>query len=422
MPDFFNYGVQSLYVGGSSPYDGASESTYSVSIEGVQSAGVALNYPRQDTFDWAGGGDYQIVQRPRTQLDFSYIFASQVNEANLGFSYSYSGYSVPALANMNQERNYYLVANLDHADQVGYQGARLRTIAIGNGLLSSYAFSSAVGQLSTVNVSVDALNTLIHTGSSGQLLPSVEKQPGSAATGRYTLPRSTLSLLDYYAATPKAIQLTFDTGCAIGVQLSGNTLPISSFGFTVNLPRAESKALGWAYPDSRPVSWPATVSIRADAYVTDYQEDALSRLVCSDSGFNFGVGFKTDCSGIDNFSYRFVGAKLDSQSFSASVGQLNRVSLNWTLKIPDINRAAPNFYIDSEESAFMSIVFPQVDYISGMSPLTFNLNLPSFLSIVSGNAVLNENQVVIVDPTGIVTVQVEASNGSDTQNLTVVVT
>lgn len=421
--DSFNYGVQSLYIGSPLPYDGASESNYSIPLEGIQSANVSLTYPRQDMFDWAGGGNQEIVLRPRAQLDFSYIFACQANEAALGLTYSYSGYVAPALLNLNDERNCYLVANLDRADMVGYAGANLRTISIGNGVVSNYAFSAAVGQPTNVSVTIDALNALVQTGAYGLALPSVSKQSGVGATGSYSLPRVSQSSVDYYTATPKALQLSFGTGCAIGLSLTGNnSIPISSFGFSIGIPRAENKPLGWAYPDVRPVQWPVTISIRADAYVTQLQEDALNRLVCSDSGFDFTVRFKTDCTDLDSFSYSFAGAKLESQTFSSAVGSLNRVSLNWSLKIKDINKSSPNFYITPETAAFTSVIFP-VEYTSGSSPsLTFLLSLPSYLSVVSGNATLSGNNVVINDPTGTYAIRATPVNGTTPQNISLVIT
>jgi hypothetical protein len=424
MDDFFNFGVQSLYAGSSSPYNGVFESSAVSPLEGVQSATFSLNFPNQDINLWNGNGDIENVLRPTAQLDFSYILASEANESKMGFAYNYTGSITPALSNINTERNYYLVANMNGQDMIGYSGtSNTRVIGLGNAVITKYGLDASVGRPTTVNVSVDGLNLLIQTGSSGQILPAVNKQNGLAVTGVYSLPVATIGNTDYFSASPSSIILSIPSGASVGVNMSGiNECPLDSFSFNVDLPRMESKHLGWAYPEYRPVQWPATITMRAEGTINQLQADYLNKFSCS-SSMSFSVGFKSSCYNNKNYSFSFNGARIESQQISASIGGLNRINLSWVMKVFDLNRTNPNFYINSVlSSQYNSIIFPQVDYTSGNSPLVFNLNTPSYLSVLRGPAIISGNSVQLLDMFGsedVSVLRVTAADGSDTRDLTI---
>jgi hypothetical protein len=241
MDDFLNFGVQALFVGGSSPYSSNFEALATKTVEGVQSANLSIVFPRSEEFGWDGGGNQEIVNRPRAELAFSYVYTSGLNEQNIGLVASST---VPALAGLNVERNYYLVANESHMDQNTYRGWNNKVLALGNGVLTNYSFSG-VGQLSTVNATVQGLNLLVQGTGSGQLLPAIVKRDGSAWTGTYTVPFATGTIQNYFESAPGSLSLSFNTGCAIGTALSGDlSCPLQSFHFSIDSPRADIKELG----------------------------------------------------------------------------------------------------------------------------------------------------------------------------------
>lgn len=417
---FFNYSSLALFVGGPSPYSPNFESSTTRTMEGVQSTNVALNYPREDLFGWDGGGDQTLTDRPRAELGFSYVFTSGINERGLGFAV-FPNNALSALSNLNTERNYYLLFNQANQDLVGYSGSDNKVMAFGNAVLTHYDLRAQVGQPTLVNASLDALNLLIQPSGSGQPLPSVYKQSGSYPTGLYTLPVAQKTISQFAEAAPRNIVLTFDSGCSIGAALSGNTAcPLQSFGFNIELPRQEVKSIGWAYPDTRSAQWPISIGINASAYLTALQVDALNRFDCPDSGFNFGVSFNNACNtDTDGFTFQFNGAKLESQSFTAQIGALAQVSLSWSLKIYDISQlAGPNFFMTASGAAYSSIVFPEVDYVSGSNPLVVNLGALCYLSIVSGPGVLFNNQVEVTDDPSVVVVRAVTTDGSNTEDIT----
>lgn len=415
----FQFNVVSALAGSSSPYSTSFEELATKTLEAVTSANVSLVYPRQDAYAWDGAGDQVAVDRPRATLDASWVFASGINEKNIGFIVSPSG-SVPALAGLNQERNYYLLINQNNRDSIGYIDPQSRVMAFGNSVLTRYDFNATVGQPSTINASFEALNLLIQPSGSGQVLPAVYKQSGIGVTGKYALPVPSRSITNFFDSMPSAIQLTFQTGSAMGVLLSGdNACPVESFGFSIDLPRIDVKDMGWAYPNERPIQWPVNIGIRASVWLNTFQLDALNRMNCPDTGYAFTVGFKNNCSTTEDFAFQFNGAKMDSENLSISVGGgVTKASMSWSLKINDINRRYPNFFINSSGTPYTSVIFPQVGQTSGVPPLTFNLSTSCFLNVLNGPGILSGNSVFVTDdPGAIVTVRCSAADGSDTQDI-----
>ena len=420
MDDFLNFGVQALFVGGNAPYSSAFENLATRTVEGVQSASISLTIPRSDQFGWDGGGNQEIVERPRADLSFSYAFSSGLNERNIGLNVNQS---TPALASVNSERNYYLLANEAHQDANTYRGWDNKVLAMGNGVLTNYSFSAGVGQLSTVSATVQGLNLLIQNSGSGQVLPSVTKQDGSQWTGTYVLPFATGSIQNYLDAAPGNLILSFNTGCALGAILSGDlSCPLQSFRFNIDIPRANVKDMGWAYPNNRPVMWPVTIGISADAYLNGIQADALNRFNCADSGYDFTVGFHNACGTTDDIQFRFLGAKLDSQTFSAQVGSLNRVSFNWSMRIMDIARATPNFYAFSSGTAYTSILFPQVEYTAALLPLEINFGTSAYITVISGPTIMAANSAYVADTPDTSIIRITETGTAQTSDITVTVT
>lgn len=425
QPNLFNYSTQGVIVGGAVPSSWNFESIASAPINGVQSSQVTMAYPRQETPDWGGGGEPVLIQRPRATLEFSYLFSNGTNEKNLGFALSTF---VPALSNLNNERNYYVYIDQVNQDLIGYKGVNSYVMAFGNGLITKYDFRANVGQPTIASVTVDALNLLIQGSGSGNPIPYVNKQSGTFATGIYSFPTFSQSISNYFEAAPSNINLTFDTGSAIGAMLSGNSsCPLQSFGFTIDMSRAPAQELGWAYPITRSIRWPLTISINATAYLNGLQADALNRFGCPDSGYNFTVAFTSGIGVTDSFSFSFLGVKMDNEVITASITDYNKVSFNWTCKIYDINRTsgnAGNVFFNYPQTAYGSIIFNGVQWGSGSTgnqPLVMNLSQSGYLSIAAGTALLNGNQVTMLNEVGSVQVQVNVSGTSEVETVTATV-
>ena len=420
----FNYGTQGLFIGSTSPYSATFESSGSTPINALKSSAITLDYPRQDMNDFAGGGTPFLSQGPTANLDFAYLFEKGINEQNMGFVFNGQ---TPALLNMNNERNYYVLINQGNNDLIGYSGLNNYTLAFGNGVITKYSLQASVNQATACSVSVNCLNVLVQGTGTGNIIPSINKQSGAASTGQYRLPAFSQSITNAFESAPSSIVLTINTGASVGTLLSGaNSCPLQNFSFSIDLSRLPSKNIGWSYPATRSVRYPITISIKADAYLNGLQIDSINRFTCPDSGWNFNVGFFSQVGVADPMSFSFTNAKLDSQTFSAGVGGYNKVSMSWTAKIYDINRVsgnAANFFINYPQSAYNSIVFSGVNNISGaggQGPLTLNLNQYAYLSVIQGSAFINGNLVVMTQESpNQVVVQALVSGGAEVENIVV---
>jgi hypothetical protein len=408
-------------VGGIAPYSAAFESSSVTPVNGVKSSMVTLNYPRHDTMDWAGGGDPVLINRPTATLQFSYIFSQGINEQALGFVFNGS---IPALSNLNNERNYYVLVNQGNIDLIGYSGANNFVMSLGNGVITKYEMKASVSQPTLCSVSVDCLNLLIQGTGTGHILPSIYKQSGLASTGQYQLPPFSQNTVNATESLPSNIVLSMNTGAAIGAILSGNlACPLQNFSVSIDLPRMPSQNLGWAYASTRAIKWPVIISIHADAYLNSMQLDNLNRFGCPDSGWNFNVGFLNSGGAIELTSFSFVNAKLDNQSITAGIGGYNKVSMDWSAHIYDINRTsgnAANFYINYPQTAYNSIIFSGANWISGVGEPSsvLNLNKYVYLSIIQGAAFLSGNIVVMNNETAnTVVLQANVSGSTEIEQI-----
>ncbi len=417
MSSLLQFNTQGVFCGSRSVYSPAFETIGTLPLEGVQSATVSIVYPHQDVPDWAGAGESVQITRPRPQLEINYLFGSGRNEEKIGFIVG--AVPIPALFDLNVEKNYYIQANTDYRDLLGASPDSIDSSVVmgaGNCLISQYAFSAGVGQATSASIGLEALNLIIQPSGSG-VLPSVYKQSGIYPTGRYVLPAFNQAVSDYFVAQPGSIVLTFDSGCAFGAQLSGNNAcPIQSFNFGFNVQRQDIKDFGWAFPDHRPVVWPLTLNISANARLNGYQMDTLNRFLCTDSGWNFNVGFKNDCGSIDGLNFVFQGAKLENQSFVTRIGQTNEVSFGWSVKIFDVNRTTgSNFFIQRNNGCFDHVIFSGVDYGAepGQTPLRFDLSGCCFLTVLNGTAVIDRDVVYVSDEAGPTTVRASLSGTAE---------
>jgi hypothetical protein len=342
----FNYGVQALFVQPGDP--NASALSGLAVIENVQSHSLTLNYPREALHDVSLGGDLAMVDRPTVQQEFSYLLGRGVNEERLGFA---SDGTTPCLIGLDSaERNTYTVANLDRQDLAGYVGSNVRVLALGNGVVTNYSVNCAVGEIPNASVTMEGLNLLIQNSGQSQLLPAIDKQSASGVTGVYSVPALAAVTSAVDIVRPRDLYLDFDSGCSVGVAMEGATAcALTSFSINVALPRHSMREMNWAYPESRPLQWPISVSVQAQGYVTDYQLAVLNQ---ASPEARYSMQLLMRRAGTDELliGYYLRGAKLESQAFTAQVGGYNQVTFSWTASIADLTREGPldpNFYIET---------------------------------------------------------------------------
>src|SRR6478736_6134051 len=197
------YQSEALYVGPTPPTgyhysSGNSGENLITQIHRVQSANYSFNVTRQDIneFGILAAIDRVILQAPTVNLDFNYYLTNGVNEKRLGLNIDGQSSSISGILNgATDSKNYFISTSPEGTDNVGYNPVAREVIALGNGFLSNYSIDAAVGGLPTASVTVEALNIKVDPTASGNAVPAVDPETGTAVAGvTYELPEAVVGV------------------------------------------------------------------------------------------------------------------------------------------------------------------------------------------------------------------------------------
>ena len=318
----------------------------------VQDANYSFDIARQDVNQYGqlAAIDRVILEQPTVSLDFSYFASSGQNEQALGF---YLGTAKGALANIltggKDINNYYIYVSPEGTDANIDTAAtgNGRTIGIGNGGLTSYSIEAAVGDFPKVSVAAEALNMKFYGATTGYT-PDVNPTDGSAnSTSTFAIPTPNTGV-GYTALRPGDILLSVS-----GLGVNASDLKIQNFSLSTDIGRDSIQKLGSKYAFSREITFPVTVSASVEAIMGDIAGsdnfgNALSDIVCDDSksyDLTFVLGAPSNNCDTSYtpyaLKYTLKGAKLDSQSFSSSIGDNKSVTMEFSAQIggpSDLNK------------------------------------------------------------------------------------
>ena len=149
-------------------------------INRVQDMSYNLEVTRTDIneFGQLAALSREVTEPPTVSLDFSYFLTDGTQESNLGFDLNqYSKLPLAnatpmtagVLAGTTEEKNYYIVTAPEGQDVHGgnLEDGKHGVIGIGNGFITSYGISAAVGELATASVSVEASNIMFKNNLAG---------------------------------------------------------------------------------------------------------------------------------------------------------------------------------------------------------------------------------------------------------------
>lgn len=309
-------------------------------LKRVQSVTTAFNIARTDVnqFGELSRIDAVILSAPTVNLGFDYLSNSFVNEKILGFTIS-SGSPISCISGIlnktQDERNYFIETVGEGVDNVNLAVTAPAVVAaLGNGFISSYGFSAAVGSFPKVSVAVEALNYVINS-STGENIPAVNPSDGTSFTGlTYVLPVSTTNAsgdLGISVLRPGDLNFSFGTYNAMGALVSD--AKIQSCNISVALSREPLEKLGSKYAFSREIKFPLTISLSATALVGDLATGNLVNFVSADLSYNLSINVKQPGTNLTAIQYDLLGSKLDSQSFSNSIGSNKTVTWNFSTQI-----------------------------------------------------------------------------------------
>jgi len=363
----------------------SSTHTDHVQLRRVQSANYSLNVSRQDVNQYGQLAriDSIILESPSVSFDTSYYLGDGFNEMALGFlnDAGMDGGFISGQIAATSGANFYILstpegtdansprANID-VDGAGagtYQGRNdFSTIGIGNAFVTDYTLDASVGDIPTVSVSLEGTNMVGTAGVSGSnggnysgiVGAGIDPADGTALSsqGAITLPEASDSL---GAAIPTALRpgdITISLNSADAktiVDISGSGAShVQSVSLSIPMSRTPIDRLGSKFAFARVVDFPITPTFSVSAIVSDTKSKALTAMIANDSFIEeINIGFKDQDGTSERANFRLTKLKLDSESFSSSIGPNKTVDLNFSLTIGGPNDTTNNVFFSGSHNA-----------------------------------------------------------------------
>jgi hypothetical protein len=341
----------------------------------VQSANYSFNITRQDVnqFGQLARIEAVILESPTVSFDMSYYLGDGYNEQGLGFvnDTNFSGGFISGQITSTSGNNFYVLTGPESLDtNFNAAGTDYSSIGIGNAFLTDYSVEASVGSIPTVSVSFEGTNmnatagisgsSLGYSGISGAGIDSVLGTPLDDQISGITLPAASPGT---GAAIPTALRpgdITLSFASADGdaiVDLDGDGgAHVQSISLAIPLGRTPIDRLGSRFSFARVVDFPITPTLSVSAVVSETQTRALTTII-NDDQFIDNLQFTFKDSNVANTpraSYKMTKVKLDSESYSSSIGPNKTVDLSFSLSIGGANDTDNNvFFSGSNETTVL---------------------------------------------------------------------
>jgi len=371
------YQSEGLYVSEDASLGGSSSNEQ---LSRVQSANYSFTINRQDVNQYGDLAriDSLVLDPPTVNLDFSYYLADGFNERALGFFVQHTGVATNSQRGASAAAdsagnfasghltagsgaNFYIVTS-PNGDDLNTAGAGTAldaddtVIGIGNCYVSDYTVDMSVGALPTVNVTVEGANmNSVASAAANFANPAVDQEAGTKFLAPVSLPNPTTDggldasgIGAITALRPGDITLdlsNLETDSLVKID-GADGAHVQSASISVPLSRSPIDRLGSRFPFAREVDFPVSCTLNVSAVVSDENAKNLADIL--DQGSQTAtIRIKDKNGSVANaVEYTLKGLKIDSQSFSSSIGSNKTVDLTFSTQI-----GGPN---DTLNGVFMS--------------------------------------------------------------------
>lgn len=342
-----------------------------VQLDRVQSANYNFSISRQDINQYGELAriDSIVLEPPTVNLDFTYYLTDGSNERALGFYVQTGALTEGNFASGHMTttsgKNFFIATSSEGSDlNYDTEPADIKSlIGIGNGFLSDYTLDLAVGSLPTVSVTIEGANILAsgssiqtgagYTGITGKN-PAINPENGASyastgillPTGRTNLGSSLISAL-----RPGDVTITFGdiTGEGSGViaDLAGgsNGIHVQTASLSIPLSRSPLQRLGSRFPFARTVDFPVTSTLTVNAILNEITAENLASTLNENKNTTITLTIKKPNSETAAMIYVLKKAKLDSESFSSSIGSNKTVDLTFSTQVGGPNDTANGVFV-----------------------------------------------------------------------------
>jgi hypothetical protein len=320
----------------------------------VQSANYSFNVARQDVnqFGQLARLEAIILEAPTVSFDMSYFLGDGFNEQALQFKNGESlnkGFISGQISSTSGNNLYILTAPEGVDANFNTTSTSYSTIGIGNAFLTDYSLEASVGSIPTVSVSFEGTNMNATAGVSGSSNGfsgisgvGIDPEAGTVLTDQAAGVVFPAASEGTGAAIPSALRpgdITLSFANADGdaiVDLDGDGgAHVQSISMSIPLGRTPIDRLGTRFSFARVVDFPITPTLSVSAIVSETQTRALTDII-NDDAFISDLQFTfkdSDAGSTPRASYKMTNLKLDSESFSSSIGPNKTVDLTFSLSI-----------------------------------------------------------------------------------------
>ena len=124
---------------------------------------------------------------------------------------------------------------------------------------------------------------------------------------------------------------------------------IQSYTLGFDLGRTPIEKLGSKFAFARVVDFPVTVSLSIDAVLADLTSGSLAEMIDCDKEYDARISIKDPVCGDETQSvvcnYIVKGIKMDSQSFTSSIGDNKSVTLDFSAQIGGPNQSGMGVFM-----------------------------------------------------------------------------
>ena len=352
-------------------------------LDRVQSANYSFTVNRQDInqFGELGRIGYVALEPPTVNLDFTYYLTDGCNERALNF-YVQTGAAVPKtfisghMISDFSGQNFYILTSTEGNDVNNTSGDFgtgvyiKNAIGIGNAYITNYSLDASVGNLPTVSVSFEAANMNAVTGVSfitgtagvgysGLQLASVNPEFGTAYSGSgvvVSTGRSSLGTGNLIALRPGDITLNLsnfdDNGSGVFSKLAGTDgIHIQSAALAIPLSRTPIQRLGSRFAFARPLDLPATATLSVSAIINEITAENLAAVLDLTYEKDITLTINSPGSAVPAVIYSLRKCRLDSESFSSSIGGNKTVDLVFSTQYASLNETGRGIFMSGIGSA-----------------------------------------------------------------------
>ena len=322
-------------------------------LERVQSANFSYTINRQDInqFGELARIDSVILDPPTVSTDFSYYLTDGYNERALGF-YVQTG--------TNAERNFasgqmtpgsgqnaFIVTSPEGIDinTDGAVTAADSVIGIGNCYLTDYSVDMSVGSIPTASVSMEGANVRSDVAADLIDSPAVLQEAGTSVGKTIALPTPVTGVSVIAALRPGDITVSianFEGDTVADIDGEGAS-HVQSVSLSAPFSRTPLDRLGSRFPFAREVDFPLTVSMSISAIVNETTAFQLADKL--DAGAQAATVTLKDKAGVPALVWTLSGAKVDSESFSSSIGSNQSVDLTLSAQVGGINDGSNGLFL-----------------------------------------------------------------------------